>query len=80
MDIGSPKYSGNTSERVFPYGDGFAVHGTDGKVWYMVSGDKASSADFSLMLKNEPDKIPFNINDKNIESWRQSMESSFTKE
>lgn len=51
MDIGSPKYSGNTGERVFPYGDGFAVHGTDGKVWYMVSGDKVSSADFSLMLK-----------------------------
>jgi len=80
MDISSPKYSGNSSERVFPDGDGFAVHGTNGKVWYMVSGDKASSADFSLMLKNEPDKIPFNINDENIESWRQSIKSSPIKE
>lgn len=72
MDIDSPKYSGNTGERVFPYGDGFTVHGTDGKIWYIVNGDKASSADFELMLENEPDEIPFNIDDKNIESWRNS--------
>jgi len=80
MEIGSPSYNPSSAERIFPDGVGFAVHGTDGKTWYAVSGDKASTQDFNYMLNNEPDKIPFNINDENIESWRQSIKSSSTKE